>query len=58
MTLKERVGETIKGGQRFDHHKLYLLLYEEIVGKPYPNSKCTGCANRYLFKYLKGWYDS
>ena len=58
MDLKNKVGETLKGGQKFDMHKLYLALYKEVSGKDYPHSKCTGCANRYLFRYLKGWYDT
>jgi len=57
MELKARVAEAIQGGQKFDRHNIYLALYHAITGEVYPNKKCTGCANRYLFHYLKGWHD-
>lgn len=56
MELIDRVRVQVKAGRHNDRFKEYQELYQEISGKTY-DSRCTGCACKFLYGYLKLWYD-
>lgn len=57
MELIDRVRVQVKAGRHNDRYEIYRKLYEEISGKSY-GSKCGTCASKYLYRYLKNWYDN
>jgi len=56
MELIDRVREQVKAGRHNDRFDVYNQLYQEITGRSYPN-RCSGCACKFLYNYLKIWYD-
>jgi len=56
MELIDRVRVEVKAGRHNDRFTEYNELYEEISGKKY-DAKCTSCSCKYLYGYLKLWYD-
>ena len=57
MTLFERVKTQVKAGRHNNRFAEYKQLYEEITGKTYA-SGCSGCACKYLYRFLQGWYEN
>ena len=56
MELIERVRAEVKAGRHNDRFDAYNALYQEISGKTY-HARCGPCACKYLYGYLKMWYD-
>lgn len=57
MELSDECKLVLKGGRHPDKHQDYLKLYEKLTGKAYPHSKCTGCAVKYLHRFIENYYN-
>ena len=58
MELLEDVRQTLRGGRTGAKFNEYLRVYKLITGKDYPNKNCTGCATKYLHRFLEHWYET
>lgn len=56
MELINKAKNIVKAGRRNDKFVEYSKIYNEISGNKY-HSKCTSCACRYLYNYIKMWYE-
>ena len=57
MELLEQARLALKGGRTAAKHQEYLRVYRQITGSDYPNKNCTGCAVKYLHRFIEGWYE-
>lgn len=55
--IRDEIKLCLKGGRQASKHKEYLRLYKELTGKDYPNQSCTGCAIKYLHRFLENYYE-
>lgn len=56
MNREDRIKAALKGGRCAAKFPDYLILYKELTGKDY-QSKCMGCATKYLHAFLENWLE-